>query len=247
MAPPVTTGKFNVNDAGSLVDLNGNLIQNGDFETGLDLSGATAIVLTIEPAGDTDTNPADTHYLAGDVSNTSSNLTVGHAAALGDDFSSAAGKYILATPTNGDNNDENSGIWFLDLATGAPAVGLNLPTLPAGWKYEGWVVINGTPVTTGKFTELSVADEAAPFSGATAGPPFPGEDYIRNAPAGLAFPTDLAGTTAVISIEPSPDDDSAPFTLKPLAGAIPSGATDHTTYSVDNNAAGFPTGTVGIK
>ena len=42
---------------------------------------------------------------------------------VGAGAASAAGDYILATPTNGADNDENSGIWFLSLASGAPAVG----------------------------------------------------------------------------------------------------------------------------
>lgn len=79
------------------------------------------------------------------------------------------------------------------------------------------------------------------------GPPFPGEDYLENAPAGLTFPTDLAGGTAVISIEPFPDDSPAPFTFKPLVGSIPQGADDHVNYDLDNNAAGFPTGTASIN
>ena len=63
-----------------------------------------------------------------------------------------------------------------------------------------------------------------------------------NAPAGMTFPTDLAGVTAVISIEPSPDDHAGPCTLKPLVGGIPSKAVDQVTYSMDNQATGFPTG-----
>ena len=159
----------------------------------------------------------------------------------------AAGSYILATPTNGDNTDENSGIWFLSLASGNPAEGLDLPTLPAGWQYEGWAVIGGTPVTTGRFTETDAVDLSDPFSGVEPGPPFPGEDFLVNAPAGLTFPTDLAGETAVISIEPEPDDSPAPFTLKPLVGAIDANATDHVTYSIPTNLASFPTGTATIQ
>ena len=159
----------------------------------------------------------------------------------------ASGFYILATPTNGDATDENSGIWFLSLASGSPASGLDLPTLPAGWAYEGWAVIGGTPVTTGRFTATDAADLSAPFSGTDPGPPFPGEDFLINAPTGLAFPTDLAGGMAVISIEPEPDDSSAPFTLKPLAGPIAADATDHVTYSIPSNLASFPTGTATIQ
>ena len=242
---PAPTGKFNVDGSGRLVDLSGEVIEDGTFDTDLDLGRATAIVVTVEPAGDTDTVPASTHILAGTLRNFRGTLSAGHSAALGDSFVSSSGKYIVATPTNGDDTDENSGIWFLELADG-PQQGLQLPTLPEGWHYEGWTVIDGTPVTTGRFTELAAPDFAAPYSGDQGGPPFPGEDFLRNAPAGLTFPTDIRGDTAVISIEPEPDDSPAPFTLKPLVGQIPADAQDHFTYDLGNNAASFPTGTVSI-
>ena len=96
------------------------------------------------------------------------------------------GKFILATPTTDDSGDELSGIWFLDLITGTPDVSLQLPDLPEGWIYEGWVVMNGMPVTTGKFTQVDAADELAPYSGNdNLGPPFPGEDFVMNAPSGI--------------------------------------------------------------
>ena len=244
---PVSTGKFNLDAGGGLVTTSGATIPGGDFVTGVDLSGASAIVVTVEPSGDTDALPADTHIAAGTVANASATLTVGHASALGNGFATAAGDYILATPTNGADTYENSGIWFLTLTSGAPGVGLILPNLPAGWKYEGWVVTGGMPVTSGTFTAVDEVDDSDPFSGTMDGPPFPGEDYLVNAPAGLTSPTDLAGGTAVISIEPSPDDGGSPFTLKPLVGTIPADAVDHTTYSMDNNAGSFPTGTASIR
>ena len=244
---PVTTGKFNVDANGVLVDTNGAAIPGAVFDTGFDLSGATAIVITIEPSGDVDAVPASTHIVSGAVAAGSADLSVGDGSALGDDFMAASGSYILATPTNGADTDENSGIWFLSLATGSPAEGLDLPTLPAGWQYEGWAVIGLTPVTTGRFTATDAVDLSDPFSGNEAGPPFPGEDFLVNAPMGLTFPTDLAGATAVISIEPEPDDSPAPFTLKPLVGAIAADATDHVTYSIPTNLASFPTGTATIQ
>ena len=234
---PVTTGKFSV-------DASGNLSQTMFDVDQSDLDNASTFVLTIEPKPDPDPAPSAVHILAGDFTNGSANLTVGHSAAIGSDFTSATGKFILATPTTTDTMDENSGIWFLDLTSGMPMTGLNLRTLPAGWKYEGWSVINGTPVTTGKFTAVDMMDEDAPFSGPGSGPPFPGEDFIMNAPSGLMFPTMLDGGTGVISIEPDPDNSPAPFLLKPLVGAIPNPADDHTTYDMMNNASGTnPTGT----
>lgn len=245
---PLSTGKFNIDASGGLITVAGDPIPGGAFETGMNLSGTSMIVLTIEPDGDTDVIPADTHVLAGPVSSSMADLTADDAAALGADFTASAGQYILATPTDGTMDDENSGIWFLSLESGSPAVGLDLPTLPAGWAYEGWAVIDGTPVTTGRFTDVAAMDDAAPFSGASDGPPFPGEDFLMNAPAGLTFPTDLAGGLAVISIEPDPDDSPAPYTFKPLMGPIDAAAVDHVTYDMPNmTTATFPTGTAVIR
>jgi hypothetical protein len=236
---PVSTGTF-------MVDASGNLSQTKFELKESDVNNASTFVLSIEPKNDPDPAPAATKMMAGDFSGTNAPLTI---APVGD-FMNAAGKYILATPTNGPDTDENSGIWFLDLATGSPTEGLNLPMLPEGWKYEGWVVIDGQPVTSGTFTNTSATDDADPFSGDMSLPDvngmdgfFPGEDYLKNAPSGLNFPTDIAGGTAVISVEPYPDNSPNPFTLKPLVHNIPAGAADHTVYDMGQNLS-FPTGTV---
>ena len=234
---PISTGRFSVDALGVLSQTSFSL----DYDY---LLAATTFVLTIEPVVGDDPAPSDVHILAGDFSGDTGSLTISHTAALADDFSSSAGKYILATPTDNDDTNENSGIWFLDLSTGSPAVGLTLPTLPAGWRYEGWAVIDGTPVSTGTFTDVTLADDFDGFSSTlNSGPPFPGEDFLMNAPSGLTFPTDLAGGTAVISIEPYPDNSVNPFLLKPLVGSISTSAIDHTTYTLGQNLS-FPTGTV---
>ncbi len=239
---PVSTGKFNVDSNGGLVKLDGTAKSDGIFHAVAGLVTATDVIITIEPAGDTDDVPAATHFLAGSLSGDSASLSVAHAAALGTDLSDAAGVYILATPTDGADNNENSGIWFLDLSSGSPSVGLDLPTLPAGWVYEGWVVIDGVPVSSGRFTAVDEVDQSDSYSGTEGGPPFPGEDYLNNAPDGLSFPTDISGATAVISVEPMPDDSPAPFTLKPLMGIIPADATDHVVYKLENGATALPSG-----
>lgn len=234
---PVTTGVFSVNAPGQL--------SSTSFEVDkTQLAAATDFVLTIEPFPDSDPAPTATHILAGGFSGGAANITVADSKALGNSFAAAAGKYVLATPSNGNANNEKSGIWFIDLSSGSPAAGLSLPVLPAGWKYEGWAVINGNPVTTGTFTSVSGADQGAPYSGPMMVPPFPGEDFIINAPAGLTFPTDLSSGIAAISIEPVPDNSPAPFLLKPLLANIPAAAMDHVTYNLNNNISGFPKGTV---
>jgi hypothetical protein len=235
---PVSTGTFTVDEEGMMSQTTFSL--NASF-----VDNATTFVLSIEPKNDSDPAPSETKMMAGDFSGSSAPLTI---APVGD-FMNAMGTYILATPTDGTETNENSGIWFLDLSTGAPTVGLDLPELPAGWKYEGWVVVDGKPVTSGTFTNTKATDDADPFSGSMALPDvngtdgfFPGEDYLMNAPSGLSFPTDLAGGTAVISVEPYPDNSPMPFTLKPLVHDIPAMAMDHMNYSMSQNL-NFPTGT----
>ncbi len=238
---PVSTGTF---------DVDGTYNESLTFNRS-QLKNASAFVLTIEPSPDTDPAPSAVHILAGDFSNNSANLTVGHSAALGSSFTQATGQFILATPTNGMNTNELSGVWFLEPPheETPPAEGLHLPTLPAGWEYEGWAVIDGKPVTTGKFTSTMDFDDFDGFSSTmNPGPPFPGEDFLMNAPSGLTFPTNLSGSTMVISVEPNPDNSTAPFTLKPLVGMAPEDAQDHVVYPMNNNAtASNPTGTASYR
>ncbi len=233
---PVSTGVFSVNS-------NGQLSQNSFEVNRGDLNTASTFVLTIEPSPDNDPAPSDVHILAGDFNGNSASLSIDHGAALNTALANSAGSYILATPTDGADTNENSGIWFLDLSSGSPSVGLELDQLPEGWAYEGWVVVDGIPVSTGTFRNVDDFDNDDSFSGNQGGPPYPGEDFLINAPAGLSFPTDLRGATAVISIEPVPDNSPAPFTLKPLVGGIPEDAIDHSNYSMDQNLV-FPTGVI---
>ncbi len=231
---PVSTGVFTVND-------NGDLSENSFNVPGL--ADASTFVLTIEPSPDSDPTPSAVHLVAGDFNGNTANLDVGHEAALGEDFESSTGAFILATPTDSDDTNEQSGVWFLDNSSGMPVAGLDLPELPEGWIYEGWGVVDGTPITTGKFSNVTGVDNAAPYSGPNAGPPFPGEDFLLNAPAGVSFPTNIAA--AVISIEPVPDNSAAPFLLKPLVGTIDANAEVHSTLPMGNNAvATNPQGTV---
>ncbi len=236
---PVSAGIFDVNSDGELSKAAFNLPSE-------QLSKATAYILTIEPAEDPDPAPSDVHILAGEFTESTAAISVEHEAALGNDFLSSSGKYILATPTDGGSDtDELSGVWWLDPISG-PSAGLNLPVLPKGWKYEGWAVINDQPVSTGTFLSVEGSDDFSGFSGLDApAPDFPGEDFLQNAPEGFTFPTNLNGGKVVISIEPVPDNSPAPFVLKPLLGKVLPSATDHTPYAMDNMATETnPVGTV---
>ncbi|WP_339704338.1 anti-sigma factor [uncultured Kriegella sp.] len=231
---PISTGTFSVDENG--------VLSQSQFEINAEqLNAAVSFVLSIEPVPDPSPDPADTKIFVGDFEGKTAELNTGTVASS---FNTVSGKFIIATPTGtGAEEEANSGIWFLDPSSGNPEAGLVLPELAAGWKYEGWVVIDGIPVTTGTFTSVSLADESDFFSGENPGPPFPGEDFLKNAPEGLVFPTDLRGKTAVVSIEPFPDNSPSPFTLKPLASLIADDASG--VQEIANNVAGsFPVGSV---
>ena len=217
---PLSTGRFNVAN-GATVDLDGNAVD--EFALDFDPRASSMVIISIEPANDEDPAPSDTHFLAGEASAGNAVLLLQHPAALGTDFGEAAGEYVLATPTDGDrDNNEYSGVWFLTFP--GPKPSLTLPSLPEGWIYEGWTVIDGIPVTTGTFRDVNKSDNEAPYSGTVRTPNFPGEDFLQNAPAGLTFPTDLKGATVVISVEPLNEDNPLPFALKPLSGPVPEDA-----------------------
>ena len=79
-----------------------------------DLAAVGTYVLTIEPTVDADPGPSHVHVLGGDFSGGTAMLTAGHPAALGDDFSSVSGPYILNAPSGGCAADYFNGIWWLD-------------------------------------------------------------------------------------------------------------------------------------
>jgi hypothetical protein len=230
---PVSTGRFTV-------DSDGMPSESSFSVDALDAGAAGAFVLTIEPTTGDDPAPSDTHIVAGDLAEGSAQLSIAHAAALGDDFTGAVGEYILAAPTGGEGTPFQYGIWWL-IPGEPPSAGLALPNLPGGWAYEGWVASADGPVSTGRFTDVAAADsdgagpDAGPETGAA--PPFPGQDFVGPS-------RDLTdGYTAVISVEPDPDDSTGPFFIKPLVHPIAS-VEPPTTQAMDNNAAATsPTGT----
>jgi hypothetical protein len=229
---PVTTGVFTVNDAGVLSKTNFDVDVTA-------LANASSFVLTIEPSNDTDPAPSDTKYLIGEFSGNSATVTTG----IIGDFSNSSGKYLIASPTDGGLNPY-AGVWFYDGINNL--AGLNLPTLDAGWKYEGWAVINNgaNVLSTGKFTNVATVDESAPYSGMLSGPAVPGEDFVINAPSGVTFPADLRGATLVITVEPNPDNSVLPFTLKPLSHTVSSSVNPGDTHNMNRDLSSYPTGTV---
>lgn len=202
----VSTGRFSVDASTD---------QSGGMTFPVSVGDADQFILTIEPSQNDDPAPSKLHLLAGDFSSKRADLSVSHGSALGTDFKTAMGSFVLATPSSMTMDDENQGIWFVKPVDGMPKASLTLPTLPPGWVYEGWVVVNGEPMTTGRFKSPGEADDdmAGPAAGPGKGPMFPGQDFIN--PAKM-----LPGGMAVISVEPEQDNSPKPFTIKPLAGMI---------------------------
>ena len=121
---PASTGTFSVGADGSLSTSMFSVDQAA-------LQAATKFILTIEPSPDSSPMPAATKYLAGAFVGNNASLSVGDAATLENDFQSASGGFILATPsTNAVADDYASGIWWLDPASHGAS--LMLPALPAG-------------------------------------------------------------------------------------------------------------------
>ena len=230
----ITTGKFDI-------DANDKNAEQTFEVNKADADEATKFVLTIEPAnesGDEVTSPTNIHILGGDIIQNTALLSTSHATALGTDFSQASATYILATPTNG-NATPTQGIWYIDASSSIPKAGLKLPELPDGWVYEGWIVDNG-PISTGTFIQSDQADSngAGPAKGPLDAPAFPGEDYVDPA-------KDLVGKIAVISVEPNPDNSTAPFSIKPLVGTI---TNEQGMMMLDNKAAdSLPAATISIR
>lgn len=227
---PVSTGRFNIKD-GKVMEVSASgeyrrihstnsiythKITNNKFLI------PDAFVLTIEPNGDLDESPSEIHLVAGSFSGNRAYATTDHPAALGVDFFAASGSLVLATPSNGPST-HNQGIWYL-IADVDKTPSLDLPTLPAGWVYEGWIVdtVSGAINSTGTFRDPAGADSDL-AGGVKAGllgtgPARPGQDFIN---PGIVL--NDGNHVAVISVEPYPDFDARPFSMKPLRQLIPEG------------------------
>ena len=87
--------------------------------------------------------------------------------------------------------------------------------------------------------DMADSNGGGPNAGPLPAPPFPGEDFV----SGNLYDLNDGNWTAVITIEPDPDDSTGPFpALKPLVHEIPANLSVETPTVMDNNAQTFPTG-----
>jgi len=133
---PVSTGVFNVNASGQPVMPGGGGVIPS-FMIGDEIGLASSIKISLEPVGDADPAPSGLIVLTGDVD---SETTLLSAALPGlDTLMGSGGSYILATPSDNDEDagNDNQGIWYLALPgpvaslTDFPDIGGHLVSGPA--------------------------------------------------------------------------------------------------------------------
>lgn len=230
-------------------DANGNIFYSNDQTPLKILDSAQIFYITIESKADIGSpnfRPSSRIILQGRFTKGSANLWISENA---DKYSIARAKYSLDTPTDNPAANDFSGLWFVDsLDAGTPAAGLDLPVLYGGWIYEGWVQVNGNYLSTGRFSNPAAADLFSGFSGASAGYPFPGEDFLNNAPSGFTFPLDLRGAKVLISLERRSGDltGTAPNIIL-YSADIPANAVNKKSYDLNFTNNTLPHGYAVIK
>ena len=243
----VPSDPFNFTDSGQYVNETGQFISN-TFTFPQNIASATHVLVSIEGKGSAANEPSETVVYAGDVQNFETTMEATHPLAIGVDFSSASGVFALLTPSDDDPDNELNGVWFVEPGSDdALSAGLDLPQIPTGWAYEGWVDTGGAVLSTGAFTAVDEADmDEFYYRSGLEQVLYPGEDFLANAPAGISFPPDLSGARVFITIEPLPDDAAAPYVFEVMNGSIPASPSARTAYDLNVNFQA-PTGTAVIK
>ena len=242
---------FNINENGQMVDPAADTVITGPYHAKLDPGDVLGVAISLELSNQLLEYSSFTFILSGDLLQGTAILSADEFFALNRDFSNVEGRFILATPTDEDPDNDLNGIWFMNPTSDPSEAGLDLPEAPNGWIYEGWVDVDGQAVSTGRFVSANGPDSTSNYSsGVEESPPFPGEDFLFNPPQGVDFPLDLSGASVFITIEPwlewdvYPDD---PFFLRILEGQIPADPMPLTLYGMTSTASLLPTGTATIQ
>ena len=250
-------GVFQANGNGDLspraFDINmGTMQQVQKFLITIELDDVPGYQVTANVTADTVTydsvaGPSEYHLMAGVFRGNTTVLNIGNLVTFENDYASATGTYMLDTPTDSNRTNPKSGIWFVNLKSSSiPIQGLQIPEVSGGWNYNGHINIGGTVVATGKFENPAAADDENPYRDVTGvAYPFPGEDFLLNAPDGLTFPVDLSGAEVTIYLNPPyPAGKNTPFQpIEILQATVPGNAVSHTIYQLSNAANNVPYGT----
>jgi hypothetical protein len=245
----ISLGEFLVDSTGRLTALSGEPVQFV-LPSGSSAQLLDDMIVTIQPAASApDTGQEEPGpvvlggKVVGDERTGRADLGLDYTDAFETDFSNIVGSCTILAPTSVPS-DSNAGIWFVEHPE-APVAGLaQLPRLPGGWVYEGWVVrrdsaAGGAYFSTGKFTRPDSADQdgAGPGSGQGPGLNFPGQDFIT----GVLPAPDLSGGafSFQVTLEPVPDTWPTPFGLRLLSSEFTApGGTAGRTRRLENVMTG---------
>ena len=242
-------GIFNFNEDGQMVDPASGEVLSGTLEASVDAEDLYGVQVTVELSDVMVNQPSSIYILGGTMVDGSADLGQDSWLSAEVNFSQSSGRYFLATPSDDLDDNERSGVWFADYGSGDPFQGLLIPQAPTNWDYEGWVVFGEDTLSTGKFYYSAIADTTNLYGGITGNYPFPGQDFLYNAPEGLTFPTDLSGTSIFITMEPYEEYDTeplSPFPFKLLEATIPLDALPHTNYDMTSLYGARPRGTATV-
>lgn len=230
-------GTFNINESGQTVDRDGNLIPRFTV-VDVNLAKALSVVVSVELFNSNPESPSGNVIMQGPFSEGVAQMSV----PIPNAIQSAAGTYRVQTPTDGPDTNEASGIWAID-ADGNPS--LDLPEATAGYVYEHFLFLEGREILMGRFNVVDELDSVNAYIDDLFPPPeVPGDDFLRNSPAGLDFPTNLGGSLLIVTLEPRVLDSIHPSQLVVLEAVLPLGLVGGETITMINRTANFPTGTV---
>lgn len=249
----ISIGKFQIEQDGHVVDLEGNHEPEWTLQSPRDVNFAAEAWISIETEGDADTIPSGlllAGAFTGSASRATASLTSGYRSVfdLNDDLDlgTLAGAYTLETPSDVDTTNEARGVYFE--SGGLP--GLNVPELDGeAIVYEGWLedTTSAALYSTGRFVRADTLDlDGAGFGGvggtATL---FPGQEYVLPVPPQPPLTLDTGPFRAFVSLEPEEDNDPLePSGFVLLSGLIPAGAPTGTPLPLTNVTASLPTATV---
>ena len=223
-----------------------------------DLTGGDYVMITVEQEGDIDAVPSNSKLLAGPIVGSTANLLVKDPEAIGKEFGPTLckGSFHLDSPSTASATDFYNGIWYYRHSDFTPT--LTVPTLPSGWRYEGWVgdacSADPIPYSTGEYSSATGADMDGCGGGAGPDPcpEFPGQDFVfqdpenPNVPYGANIQLNNGCWQVVHSIEPVPNTGPNPFhSLEPLQlSKILGNPGQYQRVDLNNTATLFPMMTV---
>jgi len=241
---------FDVDEDGRMLDPVQDTLLTGPYLLTMPADDVYAVALSLELSQGGFSSASASYLLGGILEGRTTDLELSPWVGLNMDLSQISGRYVLETPTDGDGGDGLAGIWFMDGSGAAPGPGLELPDVVPGWQYEGWVVVGGDTLSTGKFSGAAGQDRSDPFCGEGPVPGYPGEDFLVDPPDGVAFPLDLPGAKVLVTLEPWGTWDvepASPSFLHLLEAEIPQSAVAGEVHEMTSLFSLLPRGTVRIR